>query len=104
MQLKFLYGNDLKNKSVAVAPGTIYLDVATGELFYDDPSEIDTENHNKIIDTATLTYSVSGRVTVAFPFEDDENPGGGSGGDLDGGATSAKLGIAVLGTMVLGAS
>ncbi len=96
MQLKFLYGENLKDKSVAIVPGTIYLDVATGELYFDDPTKVDIEKHNKIIDTATLIYTIEESVT--FPSVGDEDA------DVPGGITSAKLGAAILGAMILGAT
>lgn len=81
-----------------IQPGTIYLDVATGELFFDDP-RASKQIHNKIIDTATLIYTVIGD-NLTYPStgsEDEDIPGVNSGS-----GTSAALGVAVLGTMVLG--
>lgn len=101
MQLKFLYGENLKDKSVAIVPGTIYLDVATGELYFDDPTQNDIEKHNKIIDTATLIYTIEESVTFPSAGDEDTNV---PGGDNAGGSTSAKLGVAILGTMILGAT
>ena len=98
--LQFLFGKNLNDAKLEIKPGKIYLDLATNELYYDDPSGIDVEKHNKIIDTATLIYNIT--ETVTFPSmsgEDDDIPGG--SGHLPGSPTSV-LGVAVLGTMILG--
>ena len=99
MQLKFLYGENLKGKTVAIKPGTIYLDVATGELFFDDPGDSAATAHSKIIDTETLIYAIESNVT--FPSTGDEDAAIPGGGALGGSAT-AVLGTAILGTMILG--
>lgn len=106
-QIQFLYGSKLQEVNPAIKPGTIYLDIATGELYYDDP----TPNSNirqKIIDIATLIYTVDqNNGTITFPSsgsEDESIPGFGNGGDNAGGATTATLGVAILGTMILGTS
>lgn len=52
--LQFLFGKNL-NDSVALKPGTFYLDVEKNELWYDDPSKVSTK-HNKVIDIDTLIY------------------------------------------------
>lgn len=85
--LKFLYGQNLKTANPTFEPGAIYVDTATGEMWFDDPSNTIT-THTKIIDTETLLYEPVGEL-IDFV----EAAGG----------TTAKLGVAVLGTMVLGA-
>lgn len=80
------------DKNVEVKPGTFYLDVETKELFFDDPSNSSSQ-HNKVIDTGTLIYRVTEKIT--FPAD-------GSDFDDNGNSTSAVLGIAVLGSMTLG--
>lgn len=88
-------------------------------MYYDDPSQVNIDKHHKVIDAATLIYTIS--ESISFPSKGNEDtnvpggsgfiPGSGSGGDdsgdtpggdLIGGAT-AKLGMAILGTMILGA-
>lgn len=102
--LQFLYGKNLQKKDIAVQKGRFYLDIETGELFYDNPDPTTASNiHNKIIDSATLIYTVSD--VVSFPssgLEDSPIPGGDG---TDEGVTSmatATLGIARLGYMKLG--
>lgn len=111
--LQFLFGKNLMDKNVEVKPGTFYLDVETKELFFDDPSNSSSQ-HNKVIDTGTLIYRVTEKIT--FPadgsdFDDNGNSGGnggnsgedgGNSGENNGNSTSAILGIAVLGSMTLG--
>lgn len=65
-------------------------------MFYDAPDVEDATNgaHTKIIDTATLIYTIT--ESISFPSS------GGGGGDNDSGSTSAKLGVAILGSMKLG--
>ena len=55
-------------------------------MWFDDPNATSSSVHNKIIDTATLIYKIES--TVLFPSESS--------------GTTAKLGTAVLGSMVLG--
>lgn len=81
--LKFLFGENLSS-SIPFVAGTIYLDTATGEMWFDDPNKA-TTSHRKIIDSNTLIYKIDS--TVEF--------GGGV-------TTTARLGSAILGTMVLG--
>ena len=94
--LKFLFGKDLETKNPTVQPGTIYLDTAKNELWFDDPSNT-SSTHNKVIDTATLIYKVTS--TITFPSDGSDFEEGGS--DNSSSAT-AVLGQAVLGTMTLG--
>ena len=61
-------------------------------MWFDDPNATSSSVHNKIIDTATLIYKVES--TVLFPSENS--------GTTEGSGTTAKLGTAVLGSMVLG--
>lgn len=55
-------------------------------MWFDAPDATSSSIHNKIIDTATLIYKIES--TVTFPSEDS--------------GTTAKLGTAILGSMVLG--
>ena len=91
--LQFLYGKNLKQINPTFTPGTVYLDTETGEMWFDDPSNTLT-THAKVIDTATLIYSIE--ETFEFPGEGSSIP------EIPSGNTSAKLGIAILGSMVLG--
>lgn len=103
--LQFLFGKNLKDSNVEIKPGKMYLDLETKELYYDDPSGEDTANHNKIIDTATLIYSITDTVTITIPSTGDGSgdPGDtGGSGDNSSSSITAKLGVAVLGTMKLG--
>lgn len=50
------------SKSTAVKPGTLYLDLTTKELYFDDPSGT-TQSHQKVIDASTLLYNT----TTTFP-------------------------------------
>ena len=86
--IKFLFGQKLKDKTVTFEPGVMYLDTYTKEMWYDDPSNT-LQQHSKIIDTNTLVYSIE--ETFEFPGE-----------VTDASGTSAVLGVAVLGSMVLG--
>lgn len=87
--LQFLAGTDFVNKSLSFQPGTIYLDTATGELWFDDPQGVIT-NHSKIIDLDTLIYEIEDE--VEFPSS--------SGSSSD----TAVLGYGILGIMKLGQS
>ena len=95
--LKFLFGKDLETKNPAVQPGTIYLDTAKNELWFDDPSNT-SSTHNKVIDTATLIYKVTS--TITFPSDGSDFEEGGSGDNTS--SATAVLGQAILGTMTLG--
>ena len=97
-----MYGKNLKDSNKEILPGTIYLDLATNEFFYDDPTG-EKQVHEKIIDTATLIYTIVGEsLTYPSPGSEDEDIPGVGGGENAGGTSSAVLGIAVLGTMKLG--
>lgn len=61
-------------------------------MYFDAP-DVTTGSHAKVIDTATLIYTITD--SISFPSE------GGDDGALSG-STSAKLGVAVLGSMKLG--
>lgn len=82
--LTFKYGKGLTD-STPFVPGTVYLDIESGEFWFDDPTSEKTA-HQKIIDIDTITYKI------------DKTSEWGAAAT---GAT-AKLGIAILGTMVLG--
>lgn len=90
-KIRFLHGRNL-NDSINIVPGTFYLDLATRELWYDDPADTSSTQHNKIIDIETLVYTVDEDTITWDP------------GAADNSGTSAKLGVAILGKMVLGAS
>lgn len=103
--LTIKYGKNLTDATPFVA-GTIFLDIETGELFYDDPTA-EKQKHQKIIDTNTLTYWVKETImsdgsivqgTDAPPSGDDSE----DSGDNTSSSTSAILGKAILGTMLLG--
>ena len=100
--LQFLAGTDFVNKSLSFQPGTIYLDTATGEMWFDDPQGVATD-HAKIIDLDTLVYDIE--EWVEFPSS-SSTPGTpstpGSGGTSS--STSAVLGIGILGKMKLGSA
>lgn len=83
--LRFLYGKNLREKNVEFKPGTFYLDTATNELWFDDPSLSEEEKHQKIIDIETLVFTTDG--SIDFNFQEK---------------IESELGIAVLGTMILG--
>lgn len=92
--LKFAYGKSLMSgdKKNIFSSGTIYLDIETHELFFDNP-EVFSGQHQKIIDNETLIYTISN--TVDFPSNSDND------GTLSS-STTAKLGVAILGAMKLG--
>lgn len=102
--LQFLYGKNLQEKDIAVKRGRFYLDVETGELYYDNPDPAAASDiHNKIIDSATLIYTVS--EIVDFPSSGSEDdPISGGDGSNEGSTYSAVLGTAKLGYMKLGQS
>ena len=60
-QIKFLYGQNLASANAAVVPGAMYIDTATKELWFDDPSNV-IKTHTKIIDTDTLLYTPEGDI------------------------------------------
>ena len=100
--IKFLYGSNLSKSTTPLTPGVFYLDVETKELFYDDPRKgLDEftadDDHIKIIDTATLIYEIS--ESIIFPSTEDEEDE-----PSDTSAETAILGVAILGTMILGKS
>jgi hypothetical protein len=97
--LQFLFGKNM-NESVSLKPGTFYLDIEKNELWYDDPSNTSTE-HRKVIDVDTLICK--DLVSVTYPSEGTEDF------PLDfilpeTSGTSAVLGIAILGSAILGTS
>ncbi len=86
--LTFKYGKNLSSSTPFTA-GAIYLDTETNELWYDNPSDENSEvEHQKVIDTSTLIYEVVKTVTF--------------GGNAATSGNTAVLGTAVLGTMILG--
>lgn len=48
-EIKFLHGKNL-DETTAINAGTIYLDIATNELWYDDPSGEKTSGHIRLFD------------------------------------------------------
>ena len=101
-QIKFLYGRSLAERQksedatqhIPFSAGTLYFDIETGEMYFDAPDGNATASgHTKVIDSATLIYTIS--ESISFPSE------GGEDGPVSG-STSAKLGVAVLGSMKLG--
>lgn len=98
--LTFKYGRNLSNTTPFVA-GTLFLDIETGELFYDDPTST-MQEHQKIIDSQTLLYWVQETVmSDGSIVQGTEPPPTGNGGANASGAT-AILGQAILGVMKLG--
>ena len=97
--LQFLAGTNFVNKSLSFQPGTIYLDTATGEMWFDDPQGVATD-HAKIIDLDTLVYDIEEQ--VEFPSSSSTPGTPGSGGTSS--STSAVLGIGILGKMKLGSA
>lgn len=98
--LTFKYGKNLTDATPFIA-GTIFLDIETGELFYDDPTA-GKQSHQKIIDTNTLLYWIEETVmSDGTIVEGTEDPPSGSG-DNNASGTTAILGQAILGTMLLG--
>ena len=98
--LQFLFGKNL-NDSVSLKPGTFYLDVEKNELWYDDPSNT-SKKHNKVIDVDTLIYRAS--ASIEYPSAGSEDADLDFGGGSTTSGTSAVLGIAILGSAVLGTS
>jgi hypothetical protein len=104
--LTFKYGKNLTESTPFIA-GTLYLDIETGEMFYDDPTS-NTIKHQKIVDTNTLLYWVEetvmsdGTIVPGTTLPPVGEGNGSSGGNNDQSNTSAKLGIAILGSMLLG--
>ena len=97
--LQFLAGTNFVNKSLSFQPGTIYLDTATGEMWFDDPQGVATD-HAKIIDLDTLVYDIEEQ--VEFPSSSSTPGTPDSGGTSS--STSAVLGIGILGKMKLGSA
>lgn len=89
--LRFLYGKNL-NGSIPITPGAFYLDLESNELWFDSPSDSTSDQRNKVIDSKTLIYSIE---TETIYYNPDEIAGETS-------STTAKLGIGMLNTMVIG--
>ena len=51
--LTFLHGKNLKDSAQQVKAGTMYLDTATNEIWYDDPSGTVTDKHVRLFNNAT---------------------------------------------------
>ena len=83
--IKFLAGKYLANKALNFAPGSIYYDSTTNELWFDDPSNKNNQRQ-KIIDTNTFIYEIMD--STFFPYVGSES--------------SSELGIGILGLMRLG--
>lgn len=106
MSLNFLYGKNLIGSNIDFQAGTIYLDTATQELFFDDPDPEANEAdkvHKKIIDTSTLIYMME-QSEITFPSTGGSEEAAIPGLPNTGGSTTttARLGSAVLGHMILG--
>lgn len=96
--LQFLFGKNLNN-SVSLKPGTFYLDVEKNELWYDDPDPSNTlTEHKKVIDIDTLI--AKDLTSITYPSEGSED----AALDFAASGTSAVLGIAILGSAILGTS
>lgn len=101
--LSFLYGKNLQEKEVAIQRGRFYLDTETGELYYDNPDPAAANDiHNKIIDSATLIYTVSEIIEFPSTGSEDDPISGGDGSNDTTSTTTAKLGTAIIGYMKLG--
>lgn len=104
MSLNFLYGKNLISSNIDFQAGTIYLDTATQELFFDDPDpEATVKDHKKIIDTSTLIY-IAEQSEITFPSTGGDEDAAipdlpNTGGNI---TTTARLGSAKLGYMILG--
>ena len=117
-ELKFLHGKNVRNIST-IKPGAFYLDTAANELWYDDPAGPEGGQHILLFDSYfqdietiqrflslvrgdqnlpdySLFVDVNNIVVTTL---NKELP---PASDPSTSATSAKLGIAVLGSMVLG--
>lgn len=92
--LTFKYGKKLTDATPFVA-GTLFLDIETGELFYDDPTA-SKQVHQKIIDSNTLTYWVESTILADGTIIEGTEP------PPSGDNSSSSLGKAILGTMKLG--
>lgn len=102
MSLNFLYGKNLIGSNIDFQAGTIYLDTATQELFFDDPDpEATVKDHKKIIDTSTLIYIME-QSEITFPSTGGDEDAAIPGLPNTSGSTTARLGSAVLGHMILG--
>lgn len=96
--LTFKYGKNLTDSTPFIA-GTIFLDIETGELFYDDPTA-EKQSHQKIIDSNTLIYHITETImSDGTIIEGTEEP---PTGDSSSSNTTSILGQAILGTMLLG--
>lgn len=62
--LRFLFGENIATKKPTESKGTIYLDCATKELWYDDPKN---GGRNKIRNTDNIFIGETQPVEVNFP-------------------------------------
>lgn len=99
--LTFKYGKNLTDSTPFIA-GTIFLDIETGELFYDDPTA-GKQIHQKIIDSNTLIYHITETImSDGTIIEGTEQPPSGDDSTNNASGTTAILGQAILGKMLLG--
>ena len=97
--LTFKYGKNLTDETPFIA-GTIFLDIETGELFFDDPTA-GKQSHQKIIDSNTLIYHITETImSDGTIVEGTDTPP--SGDDTNTSGVTAILGTAILGQMRLG--
>lgn len=62
--IKFLHGQNLENSSQQVSAGTFYLDTEANELWYDDPSGANTDNHIRLFDNLLKDIRLENKITV----------------------------------------
>ena len=98
--LTFKYGKNLTDATPFIA-GTIFLDIETGELFFDDPTS-GKQSHQKIIDSNTLIYHITETImSDGTIVEGTDKPPVGDN-DTNTSGVTAVLGAAILGQMRLG--
>lgn len=62
-EIKFLHGKNL-DASTAITAGTFYLDTATNELWYDDPSGENADGHIRLFDELLKDIRLENKITV----------------------------------------